>query len=117
MGLHVTILREADGDDCSNGGLSAFASSLTITNIDGPFEPSAGAPAAMLKQGPRDTVIIVPAVKPGGMIGPMAGGAYVASSDSRFSEALRRLGQTNSHVAIPIHDRFESQDMYDQLTR
>jgi hypothetical protein len=109
MGLHVSILRSDSHGNTSNGGVSSQASSLTIINIDGPFEPTEDAPAAILKEGRLGTVIVVPAETPNDdrVNGPMAGGAYVATSDSRFGAKLREMGQTNSYVAVPLHDRYE----------
>ena len=40
-------------------------------------------------------------------VGPMFGGNFVYTSDSRFP----------SDYPIPIHDRFETQEQYDQLSR
>ena len=106
MGLRVYILK--NGGDYSNGGISGQVSTLAITNIGGPFNPTEDAPAAMLKNHVFDTVIAVPEDIPENMVGPMAGGTYIISSDSRFGAKLRELGLTNSYVAIPFHDRFET---------
>ena len=105
MGLHVEIM--SGKYHASNQGVSSKVRKLTITNIDGPFNPSEDAPAATLEQGMFGCVIAVPEERPGGMIGPMASGAFVTTCDSRFGDKLRALGLTNTHVAIPLHDRFE----------
>ena len=40
MGLLVSIYRDIDGMDCTNGGVSSRdIKGLCITNIDGPFTP------------------------------------------------------------------------------
>ena len=103
MGLHVSII----GKDCENSE-GRRVSELTITNIAGPFTPSEDAPAAILKNGRFGSVIAVLEDSPEGMVGPMASGAFITSSDSRFGYKLRDLGLTNTYVAIPLHDRFES---------
>ena len=118
MGLIVDIAR-TDYDAKQN----AFhgKSRVTVLNIDWPFEPTPDAPAALLTQNALGGPIIVPAfidelgnaqpVKRGGMIGPMFGGTFAASSDSRFGRATEQSG------AISIHDRFESVAQYDALSR
>ena len=102
MGLRVNVI--TDHVVHHNRSIST----LTITNIDGPFNPSEDAPAAILKNGLFGSVIAVLEDSPEGMVGPMAGGAFITTSDSRFSNKLRELGLTNTYVAIPLHDRFES---------
>jgi hypothetical protein len=47
----------------------------------------------------------------------MAGGNFGSTSDGRFSEACRKLLGHDFYGAVPIHDRFESQAMYDMLSR
>ena len=106
--------------------------SLCIENVEGPFEPSEAlthkdgvlwsekdpiiqytkSPAATLTTNFCGDPIIVceptkQQVKAGRTLGPMMGGNYATTSDSRFSQALRKLGVENTHIAIPIHDRYE----------
>ena len=115
-GLIVSVLRNGLGD-FTRGGPSAHYQKLTVVNVDGPFGPTDDRPAVMLLQGPgRDpNPILVPAIKdtsgnwhraPGWW---MAGGNY-ATGDSRFSEALGRLGATRS-MAPKVHDRIEEPDV------
>jgi len=47
---------------------------------------------------------------PKGYVGPMSGGAFVSTTDSRFSE------YTGIYAAISLHDRFETQEMYNLLS-
>lgn len=119
MGLIVNVYR-ADRDDCSNGGISAKATALCVVNIDGPFEPRHDMPAAILTTNQVGDPVIKPAnydkqeyedgsietvfsEQPGWF---MMGGNFAYSSDSRFGEALRKMG-ANIYGAIPIHDRQE----------
>ena len=37
----------------------------------------------------------------------MMGGAYVASSDSRFTKAVEEITGCRFYGAVPLHDRFE----------
>ena len=110
MGLHVDIFRSnyRSIDNAFN-----LVDGLTIVNVPGPSTPSDKAPAAMLVPGHMRGDLIVVAAAPddqGGwlrvtagddLIGPMFGGSFAYSSDSRWSHATRMYG------ALPIHDRFE----------
>lgn len=117
MGLIVNIYR-----DEYDSHFNAFVgkSGVTVVNIPGPFEPTVERPAALLTTNALGSPIIVPAyvdsqgtyreLKREGVIGPMMGGTYAATSDSRFSEATKQYG------AVAIHDRFESPATYAALS-
>jgi hypothetical protein len=119
MGLSVSVYRWGLGD-CTNGGKSAGVGSLCVVNVSGPFNPSPALPAFELVEGPggRGHAILRPveAKKPG-MVGPMFGGNFGYSSDSRFSEALRDLTGANHYGAVPIFDRYETPEEHEALTR
>jgi hypothetical protein len=113
MGITVSIFRNSRYDGCANGGISERVTELTITNIDGPFEPSDHAPAAMLVRGnlPR-TVKVVPVEgddkSPDTHTPYMSGGTHVATSDSRWNKAIRAItGEVGySRIgAVALHDR------------
>jgi hypothetical protein len=113
MGLIANIYRWSL-PDCSNGGLSSRVNEVTLVNVEGPFEPSEDRPAALLLNGHlRGTVRIVPAIEvapgryePDGH--PAMGGAYVSTSDSRFTEAVEKLTGAPFYGAVALHDRYES---------
>lgn len=126
MGLHVNVYRSkpfALGgvvNDATNGGISRDAGELCLVNVEGPFAPSGGIPAALLvphnvfgNQVGRRLVRVVPAVPDGDGWKPdprwaMMGGNYASTSDSRFREAVEKLlGGVFFNGAVPIHDRFE----------
>ena len=106
MGLRVSILRNTNYGDCSNGGVSAYYDNLTIINVDGPFEPTNDSPAAILKKGNlRGTVVVVPErVKDEWT---MMGGCYVATCDSRFTNVIEKITENRFYGAVPLHDRVE----------
>lgn len=115
MGLRVSIYTPSYGE-CSNGGYSARFNDLTIVNVDGPFNPTAAAPAALLVAGNLpNTARVVPADSPTGMVGPMMGGCYVASCDGRWADAVIALTGTRTG-AVALHDRYESQATYNALS-
>lgn len=87
-----------------------FHNEVTIINAEGPFEPSPEAPAVKIEQGNLpQTVKIVPVDAPEGPVnGPMAGGCFVATHDSRFTEAIVRLTNVSHfYGAVALHDRYE----------
>lgn len=110
MGLTAEVYRWTLGD-CSNGGISSRVDKVTIVNADGPFEPSEDAPAVELvaeKHFEWATIRAVPVDAPEDRRnGPMMGGAYVATSDSRFREAIERLIGHGFYGAVALHDRWE----------
>jgi hypothetical protein len=109
MGLRVDIYRDRSYD-CE---LNAFfgKSTVTVENIPGPFDPDDDAPAAVLTRNALGNPIITPRDLPVNMAGPMFGGTYAASSDSRFGRAAGIYG------ALPIHDRFETWARNEMMTR
>ena len=107
MGLIVFVYRNNLGDS-TRGGISSDNCELTLMNVDGPFEPTPYRPAALLVPGNlKGTVKIVPENLNGRR--SMFGGNYAATSDIRFTEAIRRISgvDTYPYGAVPIHDRFE----------
>ncbi|UTC29087.1 hypothetical protein BAMBUS_00040 [Brevundimonas phage vB_BpoS-Bambus] len=121
MGLIVSIYRRCAADqpgdilkldsvDCTNGGVSSKVAQLTLVNVDGPFDPNPSRPAAYLVKGNvRGAVKIVPATDTGEMDTRwlMAGGNYAGTTDSRFNEAVERLGGPRFGGPVSVHDRFE----------
>ncbi|USN14496.1 hypothetical protein DOMOVOI_00210 [Brevundimonas phage vB_BpoS-Domovoi] len=121
MGLIVSIYRRAAADhpgdiikldsvDCTNGGVTSKVAQLTLVNVDGPFDPNPSRPAAYLVKGNvPGAVKIVPATDTGEMDTRwlMAGGNYAGTTDSRFNEAVERLGGPRFGGPVSVHDRYE----------
>lgn len=119
MGINVNVYRCALGDS-TNGGVSGTADQLCVVNLRGPFEPTGKCPAVMLRPGPAGSQHLVPAeltsdgwreLRKPDHVGPMSGGNFASSSDGRFSGAIGFYG------AVAIHDRYESQELNDMLSR
>jgi len=109
MGLRVDIHR---GTYRSRFNTFDAYVEITVVNVPGPFEPSRTAPAARLIPGHfPGQVIVVPDEYPEGMVGPMFGGTFAYTSDSRWFEATKMYG------AVPIHDLFDTSERYDALSR
>jgi hypothetical protein len=113
-GIRADIYRARTNNDGSNGGLSSRVDQVTIIDgrIDGPFEPSDDAPAVRLVERMLNGAPyyhLEPFDRPEGKLGPMMGGTYVATPDSR----LRRIAPSG---VLPLHDRFETQAEYDSYS-
>jgi hypothetical protein len=112
MGIHVEIYK-SNGMDCTKGGESSYVKGFTITDIDGPFEPTREYPAAKIikqKFSFGASLKLVPESK---LDEPtMFGGNYAGTSDSRFGNKCREimgedLGNVYGLGPVKIHDRVE----------
>lgn len=106
MGLLLNVYRWGLGD-CTNGGASATVKDICVVNIPGPFHPSDSTPSFVLARGPSGDPILKPAAGGTG-IGPMFGGNFAHTSDSRLGEAVHEMTGGRSWGALPIFDRYES---------
>lgn len=112
-GMTAHVYR-CDLGDCSNNGISSRVSKVTLIGPGVPeiFESTANAPAVMLMPGHIDGYRAVPLDGGensvyGACVGPMFGGCFIYSSDSRFP----------SKTPIPLHDRWESHELYERNAR
>jgi hypothetical protein len=118
LGLSVHVYRARHGG-CTNGGVSNCFDALTVFGtascpLEGHIEhESYAAPEVELRRGLGNPYIHCgpTPMQKGHTIGPMFGGNYAATSDSRFGEAVGFYG------AVPIHDRYETGEQYDMLSR
>ena len=117
QGMLVGIYRDGHIGDCTNGGVTGNergARGAIAIHQDLPelFEPKMDTPGLEIIQHPAGTqygLIAVPLVFIDGDVGPMFGGNFIWTSDSRF----RRL----SPRPIPVHDRFETVEQYAAMSR
>jgi hypothetical protein len=112
-GLVCYVFRAEAFPDCTNGGISSRCDRVTLVGL-GPeceiFPATPERPAVRLvRRTIRGSVYLhaEPVDQPEGLVGPMAGGNFIYSSDSRFP----------SDYPISLHDRFETQEHYNLLTR
>jgi hypothetical protein len=117
-GITASIFVDKKFGDCSNGGISSRYSRVTVIGLGKDaeiFEPTEDAPAVRLVKRKIGGKVVVHAEPVEGLksgnIGWMAGGSYVSTSDSRFCRAVGFYG------AVSLHDRQETPEMYDQLSR
>ena len=111
-GQLVHVLRHTWDADCTNRGISSTHTQFTLIG-DGVaelFSPSDRAPALRLVKrltfSGKPYYHAEPFEHPTGMLGPMAGGNYLTTTDSRFPV---------DHP-IPIHDRYETPEQYRSLS-
>jgi hypothetical protein len=119
-GLHVSILRDARIGDCTNGGVTSpkhgAVSAILVT--DEALWFALALDAADIAQAVARGAVVLRLVRrwagtpneylhaepigeaPDCHVGPMAGGNFVFSSDSRFRAVCP--------YPIPVHDRYES---------
>jgi hypothetical protein len=120
MGLTLHIYKPGYGD-CSNGGISGRCDEVVCVNIDGPSEPDENRPPVLLVGGAIPGIArCVPAAEHLGIwgqawpdgVGPMMGGCYVSTSDSRFSEKVEEIVGGRFYGAVALHDRYETAKQY-----
>ena len=103
---------------CANGGWTEEHDELYVACNEGPWEVDGDDPALFqLKANVFGTIRLEPRNKPQGMCGPMMGGSYAGTSDSRFSRMVERLTGQPWHGAVAVHDRFETWAQYEFLSR
>lgn len=122
MGMIVSVLRNVELGDCTNGGLTSKFGRLCVVNVDGPFEPREDMPAVMLVENAQRTCKIVPAENVDGQWQPvkkwwMMGGNYATTSDSRFADAVEKLLGHRFYGAVAVHDRTETAEQSEFLSR
>lgn len=114
-GLIVSVLREANGSDCTNGGVSSKYNEFVLVDpmLDEVFESNSKRPALKIVRRTIGYNIYVHAEPleacPSNKVGYMAGGNFVYSCDSRLHSICP--------YPIPVHDRTETQAQYDRLSR
>ena len=102
---------------CANGGWTQEHDELYVACPEGIWDVDEDDPALFdLKVGPLGTIHLEP--RNGGVgIGPMMGGSYAGTSDSRFARMCEELAGYPWHGAVAVHDRYESQELYDLMSR
>lgn len=120
-GLSVDIFKH-EGRSFSNDGVSTHFDEAVIfgDGIEGPTSEDEaikrGVPLLHLVKGPGGNWIATVWLDPDGeflrIVGPMFGGTFVGSSDSRFARATGQRGT----CVIPLHDRYETVELHRQLS-
>ena len=114
--LPITVYRNGKYD-CTNGGISSRFNELLLICENGFIDvDETNPPENLVKLKARYLFgeihySIEPVKKPEGA-GWMMGGNYAAASDSRFWDMVG-----HAHGAVAVHDRQESQKLYDSMLR
>lgn len=112
-GMLVFVYRH--GSDCTAGGITSKLDQIVLVGpgIEGPFEVKEGEPYLELQRKNVNGEYLYAVPRNDGdkssLVGPMFGGNFVYSSDSRF----RRV----CVYPLPVHDRWETQACYDAMSR
>lgn len=108
------------GESWSNGGLSDKYNECYIECPDGFLTEDMIKEDAIvrLEAGAFGTIKLVP-IKPvpENHVGYMMGGCYVATSDGRLNRLIEKTFGCHFYGAIALHDRTETWEDYDLLTR
>lgn len=112
-GLTFDILRPAHGADCTNHGLSGKVTEITVVDDTLPKLTTPSARAPEFKVVRRNLfggvyLHLEPVDRPVGAVGPMFGGNFAYTSDSR--------GRKVAEYPLPIHDRFETKEEYERFS-
>lgn len=114
--LPISVYRDADGKDCTNGGITSRFRDLLLICEEGFVEVDENNPPENLVKivtryfGGNEYKHIEPYAKvESGNVGWMSGGNIAYSCDSRFSRM--------SQYPLSVHDRQETQAQYDALSR
>lgn len=112
-GMRLSVYRNVELGDCTNGGISSRYKTVTLVGPGVPeiFEVREDAPAVVIDQRIGYFFLRPEAEVPEGHCGWMAGGNLVGTSDSRFTDLLKRL--TGARIGVlPIHDRSETWELH-----
>jgi len=128
-GLMLDVYRRAAGGaDCTNGGITAHAPHVVVTGIKLNHNPvrslDLGSQVSSPSEVAPEVTLVVRTHTRGiwfhlepaegraeGSVGLMAGGNYAGSSDSRWAEL------TGGIDLVSVHDRNETAEQYDYLSR
>jgi hypothetical protein len=124
--IRLSVYRRSQ-QDFSNNGITHTNDDILVLCDEGPIKIDMSNPPENLMRlslhtvGKKPTVRLIPLVKSRpGLIGPMMGGCYASSSDARWHRLLASVvGETCAYLAsaVPIHDRYETPEQYELLSR
>ena len=111
--------------DPTNGGVSSRYDSILVPCDEGyidldPLTTENLFRIDFRRIGRYESLTLVPYnTKREGMVGPMCGGNYADTSDSRWGTMLAEHygGQYRFNTCLAIHDRYETPEVYEMLSR
>lgn len=115
--LRLNVFSNPSCRSCANGGWTEGHDELYVACPEGNWEVEETDPALFdLVRGPFGIAYIRPR-NGGDGVGPMMGGSYAGTSDSRFSRMCEELTGHPWHGAVAVHDRYESEWLNERLSR
>lgn len=113
-----------DDYDPTNGGVSSRYDEILVPCENGPREVNPETTENLFRIDVSHvwgtSLHLVPYnTKRKGMVGPMFGGNYATASDSRWGKWLAEHygNEFRFNNCLPIHDRYETPEMYEILSR
>jgi len=107
--IKCSILEPKDIGNCSNGGVSKFHGSVWVTTDPTTPTERNGIPVMLLEHRPNlDHWRAFDRMRPDNSTDAMFGGCFVQSR-----ELKKRIGQE----VVDLHDRFETWEQYEALSR
>jgi hypothetical protein len=94
--------------DCTNEGITSEKTNFILTDEENPPAEVNGTPVLKVVRrmiGREEYIHAEPVAQPKGLVGPMAGGNFVYSTDSRFRDQI-------CSYPISVHDRWETARQY-----
>ena len=118
--LKLSIYKNPLYSGCANGGWSDDHDELYVKCDKGPFSVDEDDPGMFeLECGYKGSLHLVPCHPPKGgkAVGPMMGGSYAGSSDSRWSRMCMEANHGEPfYGAVAVHDRYESIEEHKALS-
>lgn len=115
--LELAVYANPTYRECANGGWTEGHDSLYVACAGGYLEVEDDSPALFdLVAGPFGTIHLQPR-NSGEGVGPMMGGSYAGTSDSRFASMCEELTGHPWHGAVAVHDRYEGRGVYERMSR
>ena len=121
--VRVDVYRSADGQDCTNGGVTSRHDRMTL--FYGCTREEALQHCTGKGIDPDGCLVLVertlwgeqhnyaaPLIKPQGMCGPMFGGNFIYTSNAPLADAMG----TTCCCPVQVHDRFETPAEYEALS-
>lgn len=107
-GLRLSVLRPASGSDCTNGGISSRFIDVVVVGPGIPeiFAEHENLPAVVIDERMGHKFLRPAEDCPSDKMGYMFGGNFATTSDGRWP-----------YGALPIHDRTETVELYERLSR
>ena len=115
--LRLQVNSNPSDRKCANGGWTQEHDELFVICGQGNWDVETDDPALFkLTHSTYQVICLVP-YNGGEGAGPMMGGSYAGTCDSRFTRMCESMTGHPWHGAVAVHDRYESWELYEALSR